>query len=145
MPGKSDHQRAAEENQRALRFIATQIDEFPQWVTTVAFYTAVQVVEAILAADGRHSDDHKQRNFTLKKEPRFQHIWKHFRPLWNDSLIARYLEDANGNPQPLFKRYMTPEKVDEIHIRHNLAQVIASARKLLNDDGFLRESEPAVQ
>lgn len=144
MPGKSDHQRAASENQRALRFITSRIEDFPQWVTTIAFYTAVQVVEAILAVDGRHSDDHKQRNLTLKKEPRFQHIWKHFRPLYNDSLIARYLE-ADGSEHPLFHQYMRPEEVDRIHLRHNLAQIIASARTLLKDESFLREAESAAK
>lgn len=140
MPGKSDHEKAARENWKALNFLASRIDDFPQWVTCVAFYTAVHVVEAIFADEGHHSDDHADRNQTLKQK-RFQHVWKHYRPLWNDSLIARYLEDDAGNVYPLFSQYMPPEQVKSVHVDHNLVQIVHSARRLMDDESFMKDDE----
>lgn len=143
MPGKQDHETLAKENLKALQFIRTKIDEFPGWATTIAFYSALQVVEAVFAHEGIHSDQHGDRNGMLKRQNRYKHIWTHYRDLWNDSLIARYMEGCGDNqPGPLFSAYMSGAKVEQTHIKHNLHQIIKSARKLIGDNNFLSDCEP---
>jgi hypothetical protein len=142
MPAKIDHETLACENLKTLEFLRSRIDDFPHWVTVVAFYAAVQIVEAVFAADGLHSDDHKSRNRTLKSTPRYAQLWKHYHPLWNDSLIARYMEDvAGGAHGPLFAEYMPGSDVEKTHLRHHLRQIIQSARRLLADERFLSDFE----
>lgn len=140
MPSINDHERAASENWKALDYLCLRIDEFPQWATTVAFYLAVHAVEALFAHHGHHSDSHEMRNRRLKSENRYQHIWKHYRPLWNDSRIARYLEDHNGNKHPIFKTYMPGDQVRKTHVNHHLKQVIGSVRMLLGNQQFVAEA-----
>jgi RNase P protein component len=143
MPGQQDHEILARENLKALQFIRTRVDDFPQWATIIAFYSALQVVEALFANEGVHSDQHTDRNHRLKSEKRYQHIWKHYRDLWNDSLIARYMEDAaRSRHGPLFAVYLTDARVEQTHVRHNLAQVIKSARRLMKNEEFLKGCDP---
>lgn len=146
MPSKTAHHLAAVENRKALNYLAAQVEAFPQWVTTVAFYTALHVVEAVFAYDGRHTDDHHERNKVLKATQRYKKLWQHYRPLWNDSLIARYLKcDGSGGVYENFSDYMTPAEVEAQHLRHNLHQVILSARRLMNDDTFMVDEQPTTQ
>ena len=141
MPTKSAHRVAAIENMRALQYLSQRIDDFPQWATTVAFYTALHVIEAVFAHDNRHTDDHAQRNRLLKSNQRYKHLWQHYRPLWNDSLIARYLKcDASSDVVELFSTYMAPSKVEAFHVHHNLHQIILSARRLMNDAEFMNDT-----
>ena len=127
------------ENRKALNYLAVRIETFPQWVTTVAFYTALHVIESVFAYDGRHTDDHHERNKILKRENRYRKLWQHYRPLWNDSLIARYLKGDGAAGYESFSDYMSPAEVEAAHLKHNLHQVIASARRLMNDDNFMVE------
>ena len=72
----------------------------PEWIATVAFYKAVQIVEAVFAHDlGKHSHGHDDRLETLKLG-RFHHIYRHYRPLDGASRIARYLIDSRPRPRP---------------------------------------------
>ena len=147
MPSKAAHVQAAQENQRAIDHLSEKIDEFPQWVTTIAFYKALHIVEAILAAEGKHCDDHAARNLLLKSTRRFQHIWKHYRPLFNDSLVARYLrEDGNSPTYDVFSRYLSPSDVRTQVLGHRLRQIEQSARTLLREPDFLAQgTEPPSQ
>src|SRR3990172_8898931 len=97
MPSKDAHLAAARENQDVIDYLCLQVDKFPGWIATVAFYKALHVVEALFAVDGTgsggHTDRHEDRNRLLKKTSRYQHIWKSYRPLYQASLIARYLRE----------------------------------------------------
>lgn len=146
MPSKAAHTQAARENQRAIDYLSEKIDEFPQWVTTIAFYKALHIVEAILAAEGRHCDDHAARNLLLKTTRRFQHIWKHYRPLFNDSLIARYLrEDGNSPTYDVFATYLSPGEVRAQVLGHRLRQIEQSARTLLGEPEYLRQGSESAR
>ncbi|HWL09560.1 MAG TPA: hypothetical protein VNQ76_14215 [Planctomicrobium sp.] len=136
MPGINDHSLAASEHYKALNYLTERIDEFPQWTTTVAFYVAVHAVEALFAHDGHHSDSHEDRNRRLKAENRYKHIWGHYRPLWNDSRIARYMEDHNGKAYPIFSVYLPGSEVRTTHLNHHLHQILQSVRKLTGRNDF---------
>ncbi len=130
MPSKATHISAAQENQVTLDYLCERIDDHLPWVTTVAFYRAVHIVEAVLAddADG-HSDSHKARNDVLKSQRKYQHIWRNFRPLYNVSCVARYLgKDPNYKG---FSDYMPTAEVKSKVLNHYLSQIEQSAKRIL--------------
>ncbi len=140
MPSSEAHIAAARENQRAIDYLAERIDAFPGWVAVVAFYKALHVVEAVFASDGTgggHTDDHRTRNAVLKSTVRYQQIWRFYRPLYQASLIARYLRENDKRPEyEVFSRFMPPEKVRSLILNHYLKQVETSAGRLLGGADF---------
>jgi hypothetical protein len=86
MATAADHTRQANHNQDFLNSIDAA--RFPDWVVTAAFYKAVHVVEGLLVRKGSGSGNHTHRNQALKR--RFATVWKEYRPLYNQSRVARY-------------------------------------------------------
>ena len=80
------HTQQANHNQLFLDSIDPAI--FPDWIVTAAFYKAVHIVEALLVRKGRGTIAHHQWNGILKRM--FATVWKEYRPLYNQSRIARY-------------------------------------------------------
>jgi hypothetical protein len=81
----AQHQTKAEHHRQ---FLATVPDSYPDWMATVAFYTAVELVEALAALKGSHSTSHETRKrFVRQNHPR---IAREFHTLYNASLDARY-------------------------------------------------------
>lgn len=101
MPSKEAHVAVAKRNQATLDFLLGGDDHLP-WVVTVAFYKALHIVEAVFAADRHspmpHTDDHKVRNRLLKTTNRYAQLWRMYRPLWDASLVARYLRVDDNSP-----------------------------------------------
>jgi hypothetical protein len=105
---------------------------FSDWVTTVAFYKAVHLVEAVFDHDHLgHSGDHRQRAVFLKSKPRYQMLFQNYRPLKSASEIARYLRDGGGKHYKGFDDYLGPAEVQSEILDHHLFQLERSARKLL--------------
>ena len=67
----------------------------------------------------------------LKGEPRYQHIYKHYRPLWAASVVARYLENPRGDSFRSFADYLSPQDVQQKMIGHHLRQIERSVERLL--------------
>ena len=60
MPTADQHRRKAEKNRRLLA--ALSADDYPEWVATIAFYTALHRVEQLRHAVGDgHSQNHGDR------------------------------------------------------------------------------------
>ena len=147
MPSKASHLCVVKENSAAIDWLRQANPPMPQWVVTVAFYKALHIVEAVFIADKnspiKHADDHSQRNEVLRKHHRYQHLWKHYRPLWNDSLIARYLQgNAEADSYSGFADYMPLADVEKTHLNHHLVQIVRTARTLLGDPTFLQDEYP---
>ena len=51
------------------KFLQTISDDFPDWLATVAFYAAVEMVEQLLAERGHHGESHHDRKVALKPLP----------------------------------------------------------------------------
>ena len=122
----------AGKNRRALTFLLDSGDH-PEWVATVAFYTALQIVEAaIVAVEGQSSSGHKERHEMLKRERKYKSIWEHYRPLFTASLVARYLNASdNSSGYRSFEDFMRPEAVKSELVNHRLHKVKQSVEKLL--------------
>jgi hypothetical protein len=85
MGTSAEHKAKAEHN---LAFLQTIDDAFPDWMATAAFYSAVQLVEQLLADRGLHSADHFQRKTAVRRD--FPSIQRAYNALYNASLVARY-------------------------------------------------------
>ena len=84
----------AEHHAKAVRhkeFLQTIPDEYPDWLATVAFYTAVELIEQLLAERGHHSKSHFDRKQALKKHYPHRTLNQAFHDLYNAALDGRYL------------------------------------------------------
>lgn len=140
---EADHIALANKNHDALVQLARQPERHAEWVATIAFYKAVQVVEAVLASElGRHSNGHDARLDFLKRT-KFAEIFKAYRPLYSASLVARYLVDSSRpkleNKQSItyhtFADYMSPEDVVRKLLKKRLDVLEQKAVGFLTDVG----------
>src|SRR5437870_4728789 len=96
MASKADHIALANKNHDVLLHLMARPVDFPEWITTTAFYKAVQIVEAVFAnAKLRPSSNHTDRLNRLKRNPKFANLFPHYRALLSASCIARYLRDES--------------------------------------------------
>lgn len=62
MPFENVHRRQAEHNKRFLDWLNLDVTPYLDWAVTVMFYTALHLVEWLLATKGYHSDSHENRH-----------------------------------------------------------------------------------
>src|SRR5687767_12154395 len=86
MATEKEHLRQAEHNQQLLDVIDS--NRFPDWATTVAFYKAVHLVQAMFQMTGDSCGSHVMRNGVLRAK--FPEVWKMYQPLYSFSRLARY-------------------------------------------------------
>jgi hypothetical protein len=125
MASKKAHLDLASRNWTTIVYLRDSGEDHSDWVATIAFYKALHLIEAVFADDKAilHSSDHSSRESFLKKTPRYQPLWKHYRPLFAASLIARYLDDGSGKEVTCFNKYMDAEKVKKELLDHRLHQI----------------------
>jgi hypothetical protein len=72
--------------------------KFPEWITTIAFYKAVQLVEAVCVfRRGRGCSGHDERSRVIQLAPFNQtKLFLHHKSLRNESEVARYLYDRES-------------------------------------------------
>lgn len=132
MPDKAAHLAVAQRNQTVLDYLLQNPDACSEWVVTVAFYKALHLVEALFFHDGQgHGVNHENRDHLLKTNRRYSHIYKHYRPLWAASVVARYLEDACGKGYSCFSDFIKPDRIQSEFLNHRLHQIESSVHKLL--------------
>jgi hypothetical protein len=93
MPSAAEHQAKVAHNKAFLQSITDPV--FCDWMAVAAFYIAVHLVEQVFALTGQHSQDHRGRNKSVRKQLRPIH--SHFRSLYNLSMVARYQESSKFN------------------------------------------------
>ena len=115
MAASKDHIALANKNHNALLHLLDDAGRFPEWVATIAFYKAVHVVEAVFRQTlGKNCTTHQQRLAQLK-HPKFEEIFKDYRPLWAASCVARYLHDNDGNQAyKTFDDYIPSDKATSL-------------------------------
>ncbi len=136
MATESDHISLANKNHAALMHLLENVEEFPEWVTVVAFYKAVQIVEAIFVhRHGRSSHGHQRRLESLKARG-YRDLHKHYRVLWGASSVARYLYDTTTDTAySSFTDYLNPDRVKKAIVKRRLLGIECCAVSLLSDDG----------
>jgi hypothetical protein len=134
MPSQAAHLDLACRNQELINHLMKDVDRFPDWITTVAFYRALHLVEAVFATDPaiKHGGDHGSRLRHLKSIKKYNAIYKAYHPLWTASIVARYLEDKEtGGQFSSFSKYLTVEQVKSTILNHYLRRVESSVEQLL--------------
>lgn len=105
----------------------------------------LEVMATPPAADEMHNsipllftDDHKVRNRLLKTTNRYQQLWRMYRPLWEASLVARYLRAGEQSPTfEAFSQYLSRADIEGRILGHYLKQLEKSAGALIADANFL--------
>ncbi len=107
-------------------FIATLPDKFCDWILTGAFYAAVHAIETLIAFDGQpNHTSHESRNHVLKRVKRYEHIWKHYRELYNGSQTTRY------HPAP--NDWIPTVQIKTVWIPNYLYPIENSVQKLIGE------------
>lgn len=132
MPSETAHLALADRNHAVIEHLLQQPDECAEWVVTVTFYKALHLVEALFAHDGAgHGQSHERRDQLLKANRRYSHIYRHYRPLWAASVVARYLQDPQGKDYCNFSDYLPVDKVKAEILHHRLRKIEQSVAKLI--------------
>lgn len=114
MANEADHIALANRNHDSLQFLMTDAARHPEWIATISFYKALQLVEALFAKEGIRCSSHDVRLLWLKKPAFDPAIHRHYRSLWNASTIARYLGDLeNAKGYRTFADYLPADRVVE--------------------------------
>jgi len=135
MANEEAHVRLALRNQATIDHLQSDVAKHSEWITTVAFYKALHIVEAMFfSQSGEHGHSHDDRANRLKREHRYSHIWKYYRPLWAASTVARYLQDTIEHKRSFnsFAEYFSAEDVKRLILNHYLRQVQKSASNFLS-------------
>ena len=136
MPSKDSHLQTARDNRATCLLLLDSDPQSQAWATTIAFYCALHLVEAALAVEGRHSEDHMVRNMHLKTTRKLQNIWRNYKPLYDNSLKARYLTTDSDSAETLVREFLGEDKVREKIIGHYLRQVEKSVAKIIGEDSI---------
>lgn len=126
MPIESVHLRMASRTRQARdRLINDPKDQHHEWIATTAFYEAVHLVEALFAQNNQHSHKHSQRNDDL--EDQYPEIFVTFFKLYNESIIARYLQ--LHRPHALYSSHRMPQGVQKIVV----GEWLETVKKLIDE------------
>jgi hypothetical protein len=71
-------------------FLCTISPNYPDWIVTACFYTAVHAIDTLLAHDKFFPTSHDSRNEVLVKTNRYAAIYKSYGPLYTLSRTVRY-------------------------------------------------------
>jgi hypothetical protein len=85
MPKPKQHQEKAD---HCRKFLATIGDDYSDWRSIVAFYTALHLIEKLRGYEGEHSTSHDDRDAYVRRSHR--KIYNSYHQLFNASLDARY-------------------------------------------------------
>lgn len=147
MPSIEAHAELARRNQAVIDLLLPLCDAHSEWVTTVAFYKAVHIAEAVFKhEDGSDSTDHWDRNQRLRLD--YSETWKLYSSLWMASKVARYLEcgdpgTRNHQSFSTFSRHRTPSQVRNL-VSHNLRKIEQWAEKIIGGDILFTEPPPST-
>ena len=108
MSAEASHIALAKKNHEAMLHLLDGKDDHLEWMTVTAFYKAVQLSEAAFAnAGNKHSHGHDARADALKQFGN-RMMYRHYRPLWNVSCVARYMYNIDARkPCPSIEDYFT--------------------------------------
>lgn len=89
MAKPSDHIEQWKHNRRFIEMIPRG---YPDWIVTVAFYTALHAIDALLTFDNTPDViNHETRNRVLTRTHKYLKITRAYLPLYNLSRTVRYV------------------------------------------------------
>jgi hypothetical protein len=136
MASELDHINLANRNHDALRVLAQADPPHPEWMATIAFYKALQIIEGCFANLGLgHGCGHQKRLEVMSHDRRFDHVFRHYKALLEASEIARYLSSSGTGATiyRCFDDYMDSANVKDRLLGERLKNVEMHSRSLLSD------------
>ncbi|MEI8374880.1 MAG: hypothetical protein WCJ35_18815 [Planctomycetota bacterium] len=104
------HEEKAKHHQQFLQSIP---DDYPDWLSIVAFYVAVELLEMMLADEhDYHSKCHEDRNQTIYGQ--YRSISASFKALYNASLDARYQPKDHALSAEEVRRELIDKRLGQI-------------------------------
>jgi len=126
----TEHIALANINHATLVYLLKDYANHPEWIATVAFYKAVQIVEAVLAhKQNWHSADHRLRLGKVKTTMP-DAVYKHLNALYGKSRIARYLQDETGAGFVSFTSHISAEDV----VKHLVGRRLVGLEQLCSPE-----------
>lgn len=89
-PSKTQHLLQYIKNRKVLEDVLTLKDQPNEWIVTVAFYTALHLVESVIAAKGTSSGSHKNRRQNVASIPELKIVRNDYKWLERASYKSRY-------------------------------------------------------
>lgn len=135
MATELEHIALANRNHDALCALLRTGDEHPEWVATIAFYKALQILEAAFDTKGLgHGHGHAKRLALLQDQRNgFVPLCKHYEALLEASEVARYLGTrSTTTAYSSFSSYMTMADVKRDLLCKRLMNVEVHARAFLS-------------
>jgi len=125
MASEIEHIDLANSNQKLIDHLIHE-NSFHDWLTTVAFYKAIHVVEAVFANNSNyHSHSHADREEKLKRTARYKAIFTNYSHLLTESRTVRYLLNPRSR--------LTIETVKSLLIYKRLFAVEQNSLQFLSD------------
>ncbi|MEW4370566.1 hypothetical protein [Paenibacillus kandeliae] len=90
MPAKLSHQSKYKNNIKLYNYLESLEIKPNDWLVIVYFYTALHIVESILADYHKDSGNHIQRNKSVKSMACFREVRNAYMALYFESRAARY-------------------------------------------------------
>lgn len=135
MASPQAHIEKAKHNIRTIVHLSSDLTK-KDWIVTVSFYAALHIVDAVLfhtqQGYGKHGQSHDKRESIIKQDNKLKKIWECYRPLLNNSIIARYLQGYRTPPDITvdFDKVMPDDKLIDF-IKERLGGLINSSMKLI--------------
>lgn len=142
-----DHLLLANKNHEALQVLLSGGGlNHSEWITTIAFYKAAQVIEAILVTKGKNSTSHDARRKNIRAFLRSEPLLQHHNYLFNASKIARYLHDEQGVKYTNFSSFLPAHKTVEKIITGRLIPIEQISKQYLSEQSYalLKKSDSFV-
>ena len=91
MPDIVTHQQQVAHNQQVMAYLQQAGSIYLDWVVTVMFYTALHLVDQVLAQTvNLHPRNHRQRHAAMSQQPDLAPIYRDYRELEHQSRSSRY-------------------------------------------------------
>jgi hypothetical protein len=135
MASPEAHIAKAKHNIKTIALLSQDLTQ-KDWIVTVAFYAALHIVDTVLfhtqTGYQQHGQSHDTRETIIKNNNKLQKIWDCYRPLLNQSIIARYLQGSKTPPNMAidFDKVMPNDKL-VLFIKEKLGGLIISASNFI--------------
>lgn len=117
MPDIATHQQQAAHNQQVIAYLQQAGDTYLNWVVTVMFYTALHLVDQVLAQNtGLHPRNHRQRHAAIGRQLGLAPVYRDYRELEHQSRRSRY-EGARFTAQDVQQLAGRLNRIEQV-VRH---------------------------
>lgn len=114
MPKQSEHRNKYKENKQILETVLdVRNKEHCNWITTIAFYTALHIIEHEFAKENIDNKTHSERENRMQDSDKFSNkILSMFKQMSSNSKIARYKAE-NVSPTIANQMLIYLQKIEE--------------------------------